>query len=98
MYFIGNSCFRRKLVYHNKMHLYYSSFKKSLAPSSIKSQTYIFKNVSVATLNYTYVFLILTRYVYLSGRKYICHFNTLITNKIHLVKVKITNSPIIIFT
>ena len=80
------------------MHLHYSSFKKSLAPSSIKSQTYVFKNVSVTALNYTYVFLILTRYVYLLGRKYICQFNILITNKIHLVKVKTTNPPLIIFT
>ena len=61
MYFIGNTCFRRKIVYHNKMHLHYPSLKKRLAPSSIKPRTYVFKKVSVTELNYIYVFLILTR-------------------------------------
>ena len=50
--FIGNTCFRRKIVYHNKMHLHYPSLKKRLAPSSIKSQ----KNVSATALDYAYVF------------------------------------------
>ena len=61
MYFIGNTCFPRKIVYHNKMHLHYPSLKKRLAPSSIKPRTYVFKKVSVTKLNHTYVFLILTR-------------------------------------
>ena len=61
MYFIGNTCFWRKIVYHNKMHLHYPSLKKRLAPSSIKPRTYVFKKVSVTELNYIYVFLILTR-------------------------------------
>ena len=45
MLFIGNTCFRRKIVYHNKMHLHYPSLKKRLAPSSIKSRTHVFKKV-----------------------------------------------------
>ena len=61
MYFIGNTCFRRKIVYHNKMHLHYPSLKKRLAPSSIKSRTHVFKKVSATALDYAYVFLILTR-------------------------------------
>ena len=61
MYFIGNTCFRRKIVYHNKMHLHYSSLKERVAPSSIKLRTYVFKKVSFTERNYTYVFLILTR-------------------------------------
>ena len=61
MYFIGNTCFRRKIVYHNKMHLHYPSLKKRLAPSSIKPRTYVFKKVSIKALIYTYVFLIWTR-------------------------------------
>ena len=61
MLFIGNTCFRRKIVYHNKMHLHYPSLKKRLAPSSIKSRTHVFKKVSVTALDYAYVFLILTR-------------------------------------
>ena len=59
--FIGNTCFRRKIVYHNKMHLHYPSLKKRLAPSSIKSRTHVFKKVSATALDYAYVFLILTR-------------------------------------
>ena len=61
MYFIGNTWFRRKIVYHNKMHLHYPSLKKRLAPSSIKSRTHVFKKVSATALDYAYVFLILTR-------------------------------------
>ena len=61
MLFIGNTCFRRKIVYHNKMHLHYPSLKKRLAPSSIKSRTHVFKKVSATALDYAYVFLILTR-------------------------------------
>ena len=61
MYFIENTCLRRKIVCHNKMHLHYPSLKKGLAPSSIKPRTYVFKKVSVTELNYIYVFLILTR-------------------------------------
>ena len=61
MYFNGNTCFRRKIVYHNKMHLHYPSLKKRLAPSSIKSRTHVFKKVSATALDYAYVFLILTR-------------------------------------
>ena len=61
MLFIGNTCFRRKIVYHNKMHLHYPSLKKRLAPSSIKSRTHAFKKVSATALDYAYVFLILTR-------------------------------------
>ena len=38
-------------------------------------------------------------YEYIKGRKYICHFNMIITNKINAVKVIIViNTPIIIFT
>ena len=61
MLFIGNTWFRRKIVYHNKMHLHYPSLKKRLAPSSIKSRTHVFKKVSATALDYAYVFLILTR-------------------------------------
>ena len=61
MYFIGNTCFRRKIVYHNKMHLHYPSLKKRLAPSSIKSRTHVFKKVSATALDYACVFLIWTR-------------------------------------
>ena len=61
MYFIGSTCFRRKIVYHNKMHLHYPSLKKRFAPSSIKSRTHVFKNVSATALDYAYIFLILTR-------------------------------------
>ena len=53
MYFIGNTCFRRKIVYHNKMHLHYSSLKERVAPSSIKLRTYVFKKVSFTERNYT---------------------------------------------
>ena len=61
MYFTGNACFRRKIVYHNKMQLHYPSFKKRLAHSSIKPGTYVFNKVSTTTLDYAYVFLILAR-------------------------------------
>ena len=61
MYFIENTCLRRKIVCHNKMHLHYPSLKKRLALSSIKPRAYVFKKVSVTELNYIYVFLILTR-------------------------------------
>ena len=54
MLFIGNICFRRKIVYHNKMHLHYPSLKKRLAPSLIKSRTHVFKKVSVTALDYAY--------------------------------------------
>ena len=61
MYFIGNSCFQRKIVYHNKIHLHYPSFKKRLASSSIKPRTYVFEKVSATAIDYAYVFIILTR-------------------------------------
>ena len=61
MYFIRNTYFRRKIVWHNKMHLHYPSLKKRLAPFSFKPRTHVFKKVSITALNYTYVFLILTR-------------------------------------
>ena len=61
MLVIGNTYFRRKIVYHNKMHLHFLSLKKRLAPSSIKSRTHVFKKVSVRAFDYTYVFLILTK-------------------------------------
>ena len=69
MYFIGNTCFRRKIVYHNKMHLHYPSFKKRLAHSSIKPRTYVFKKVSATALDYAYVFLILARVFLLQKSK-----------------------------
>ena len=55
------ACFRRKIMYHDKMHLHSPSLKNRLAPSSSKPRTYVFKKVSVAALNHIYVFLILTR-------------------------------------
>ena len=61
MYFIGNACFRRKIVYHNKMHLHYPSLNKRLAPTSINPQTQVFKKVRATALDYAQVFLILTR-------------------------------------
>ena len=57
MYFNRNTCFRRKIVYYNKMHLHQLT-KKRLALCSIKPRTYVFKKVRVTALNYTYVFLI----------------------------------------
>ena len=43
MYFIGNTYFRRKTVYHNKIDLHYPSLKKWLASSSIKPWTCVSK-------------------------------------------------------
>ena len=61
MHFIGNTCFRIKIVYHNKMHLHYPSLRKRLAPFSIKARTHVLKKVSATALDYAHVFLILTR-------------------------------------
>ena len=61
MYFIGNTCFRRKIVYYNKMYVHFPILRKRLTPSLTKPRTYVFKNVSATALHYAYVFLILTR-------------------------------------
>ena len=55
MYFNGNTCFRRKIVY-----LDYPSLKERLAPSLIKPRTYFFKKVSATALKFIICFPNLT--------------------------------------
>ena len=58
MYFIGNTCFPTKIVYRNKIHLYYAGIKKDYRLARLEPGDTIF---FAAALNFTYVFLILTR-------------------------------------
>ena len=43
MYFIGNTCFPTKIVYRNKIHLYYAGIKKDYRLAQLEPGDTIFK-------------------------------------------------------
>ena len=57
---IGNTCFRRKIGYHNKMHLHQASLKKYYCLPRLNPGNTVFKKNLPRHL-ISYVFLILTR-------------------------------------